>query len=262
MQEYYNLFNDHCELRAYIKNDTSSLGGETEKGIFIAHAKHSDYLQRNTRDERRLTSMQYKCTRRQIVETLDAILRQADSPAMKKSTPFRKRRANAIAVNAVTLEDLSQDEGGDGKECIDVPGTGEDNQLFASHSAAIHRIDLDIHAVEQQPCIVCGGGHRFDSCNVLKNTSFLRDHYIRYCQNLRREATARSEAFSGQESHIPLRARKKAIGPDKGGSKPRKPSPKKKAPVKKKTNLAGAEEHDSSPNGESDTSADFQNGRV
>jgi hypothetical protein len=42
---------------------------------------------------------------------------------------------------------------------------------------------------------VCGETHRFDACPVLKNTDFLRSHYIRYCQHLKRDASARATTF-------------------------------------------------------------------
>ena len=39
-------------------------------------------------------------------------------------------------------------------------------------------------------CIICGENHKFDNCSVLKNTDFLKLHYIRFCQQLHHEATA------------------------------------------------------------------------
>ena len=36
-------------------------------------------------------------------------------------------------------------------------------------------------------CIVCGEAHRFVKCKVLLDTDFLRSHYIRYCQFLKRD---------------------------------------------------------------------------
>ena len=62
-------------------------------------------------------------------------------------------------------------------------------------------------SASSQPCIVCNGNHRFDTCDVLNNTQFIRQHYIRFCQQLRREAAARSDAFQGQAAETPMMRR-------------------------------------------------------
>ena len=60
---------------------------------------------------------------------------------------------------------------------------------------------------------VCGGTHRFDGCEILKNTEFLRGHYIRYCQQARRDTASRATSFPGTNGEIPTQhARVNAIG--------------------------------------------------
>ena len=88
-------------------------------------------------------------------------------------------------------------------------------------------IKRDPSVADRQPCIVCGEDHRFADCKVLQNTDFLRQHYIRFCQQIRREATARAEVFPGAESQIPTPSKPKAAGPGQkssvkkpGGSNP------------------------------------------
>jgi hypothetical protein len=41
-----------------------------------------------------------------------------------------------------------------------------------------------------------GPPHRFDECKILANTEFLRGHYIRFCQQMKREAASRASAFN------------------------------------------------------------------
>lgn len=78
--EFYKLFIDYLQLRAYICNIDSSLDNESELDIFINNCKHGQYLNRVTRDERRISSLKHKYTGQQLVETLDKYLMAPDSP--------------------------------------------------------------------------------------------------------------------------------------------------------------------------------------
>ena len=97
---------------------------------------------------------------------------------------------------------------------------------------------------EQQPCIVCGGEHKFDGCPVLSDAKFLRAHCIRYCQHLRRDATARAEAFIGSAGEMPVKTTKKRIATKKT--------------KKSGTNLVDTKANGSSP----DDATDFQQGQT
>jgi len=48
-------------------------------------------------------------------------------------------------------------------------------------------------------CIVCRGQHRFENCPTLNDHDFLKQHYIRFCQNVRRD-----QAELSQQSIVPV----------------------------------------------------------
>jgi hypothetical protein len=255
--EYYQMFRDYEQLRAYIANITAGLDDTTELDIFINNAKHSTYLNRVTRDERRLTSLAHKYRGTQLIETLNKFLMAPDSPALhadnkprysdqgkvryesaesKYSRPYEKygnkfdatkgkftnygnkfdttkgkfrntRQPLTARVNPVHY--VSDDPNGNGSGTdteepgpdlydIDVPNTDEDREVFHVYCASVYRINAQPDTARDTTCIVCGQAHRFDKCNVLANTEFLRGHYIRYCQQLRRDATARKKEFPGK----------------------------------------------------------------
>jgi hypothetical protein len=84
------------------------------------------------------------------------------------------------------------------------PGPELDARAVHSlYTASIYKIAAEGHPSGNQTCIVCNGQHRFDGCNVLKNTKFLQGHYIRYCQQLRRETAARDAALNGNAAPTP-----------------------------------------------------------
>ena len=74
------MFKDYLQLRAIISDVRSSLDDPNEIDIFLANSKYSMFLNRVTRDERKLTSFKHKYTEAQIVETCERYLTQADSP--------------------------------------------------------------------------------------------------------------------------------------------------------------------------------------
>ena len=79
---FYKTFNDYLQLRAYIMDVDSDLDSEAELDIFINNCKHGVYLNRLTRDARRIASEKYKFQGEQLVETLTKCLLNPDSPAI------------------------------------------------------------------------------------------------------------------------------------------------------------------------------------
>jgi len=55
----------------------------------------------------------------------------------------------------------------------------------------------------ENPCIVCNREHRFENCDTLNNTAFLCQHYIHFCQNVRKDHVALT---SGQGGNRPSNA--------------------------------------------------------
>ena len=264
LNEYFMLFKDFLQLRAYISNITQDLSHSNELDVFISNADHAWFLNRVSREDRRYTANAYKYVGNQLVSTLHQFLLSPDSPLM--STQVRAppssntvRRSNSAPVPAPAprrfnnpgrnnfsspgrgfrpapratpvnhlastndgdtadrtgdsptpdLEAVSSDELCDLADevyNVELPEdpTADDREIYHLYAAKVHRISADTNLAATQPCIVCGGTHRFDKCNVLKNTDFLRNHYIRFCQQLRREGSERSRVFHGTEANIPM----------------------------------------------------------
>ena len=131
---------------------------------------------------------------------------------------------------------------------IQAPDNPSDRAIYHRYCASVHRIHADPDS-ERLACLVCGATHRFDSCPVLANVEFLKSHYIRYCQQLRRDSTARASTF-------PLAP---AVPPAPPASSTRRP-----------LNLIGTSttepfsghSHDNDSDSDSDSHQDFQRGRV
>ena len=224
--EYYALFQDFLQLRAVVSNIDASLDQTHEMDLFITGCKYGKFLNRVTRDERKVDSLAYKYTSDQIVETLETFLTQADSPVHKEtsatprtglvqprrsSTTLRGNRVpsrrpapvNAARVtNNEEVPDLSTTGSDDSLEDLhrelldmELPNDPVSREVATLYSANIYRLKAAPNPNEPIQCVVCGGTHRFDKCEVLQNTEFLKTHYIRYCQQLRREIQSRTSAF-------------------------------------------------------------------
>ena len=199
--EYHLLFNDFLQLRAIIMNIDSSLDSADELNIFIRNAKYYGFLNRATRDERTSKNPDVMCkyTSAQIVETLTAFLSAADSPTQNtptlstlprtpaSSTPIRNSRLPSRRVNEINVSDTE-----DGNYALDVTETEPDESItelihdlntmdvpdnyesFRIHSlytrslCAIKASDTNSAPTN---CIVCGGTHRFDGCEILMRNS-------------------------------------------------------------------------------------------
>ena len=221
MVEFHSTFLDFLQLRAIVMDIEATLDSPKEMDIFIRNTKHQEFLRRVTRDERTLPSKAHLYTSDQILETLEIFLSAADSPAVVStyqrvaqptlSTPRTEahpprtvahparpaRRVNAIAADAFsdTVQELLT---------LDVPDDPESTRVHSLYARALYAIQASTNHNAPANCIVCGGTHRFDGCDVLKNTEFLRSHYIRYCQQIRRDATIRAAAFHGTNGEIPV----------------------------------------------------------
>ena len=214
--EYHSIFLDFLQIRAFIMDFESTLDSSEEMDIFIHNTKHHAFLRRVTRDER--TSKAYKYTSEQIIETLEYFLRAEDSPTAVSTPrnvtypalstprnvapPVRTPRPPARRVNAIGADSFSDTI----QELLtlDVPDDLESLRVHSLYARAIYAIQASTNRDAPATCIVCGGTHRFDGCNVLKNTEFLRSHYMRYCQQVRRDATTRVAAFPGTNGEVPV----------------------------------------------------------
>ena len=84
---------------------------------------------------------------------------------------------------------------------IDVPNSPEDQDLYRIYVNAVRSLPSQPDAAFSGTCIVCGGSHNFDNCDVLNDKQFLRGHYIRFCQMVRKNASAlRNDPSMGSPS--------------------------------------------------------------
>jgi hypothetical protein len=228
---YAQLFRDHLQLRAFVKNTAASLDDPQEIDVFINNMKHSEFIQRVTRSERRDPVFASRYVGPQLLETIMRHLMAPDSPLhmlpkvappphvfVKKPFPrTHSRPVNYLTPDPATIEPSEPALSSPSNDnivdpattsphlaslfSIQAPPTSSDQATYHSYCASVYRLHADPAQAQANLCLVCGASHRFDSCPVLQNTEFLRSHYIRYCQHLKRDAAARSASFpSGQPS--------------------------------------------------------------
>ena len=74
---------------------------------------------------------------------------------------------------------------------MDIPDdehVSENLELYDVYRRAINLVKSNNNVAYEPRCIVCNGQHRFENCDTLNNAEFLRQHYIRFCQTIRRDA--------------------------------------------------------------------------
>jgi len=79
---------------------------------------------------------------------------------------------------------------------IDIPDRDDtpNNMLtFDNYHRAVWAIRENPNAAYAQHCIVCRGQHCFENCPTLNDHDFLKQHYIRFCQNVRRDQVELSQ---------------------------------------------------------------------
>ena len=166
--EFHNNFVDFQRLRAYIADIVKDLDDPGELEIFINNCKYSEFLQRVTRDERRVVAHQHKYRGTQLVETLEKYLMAADSPARREAineavrprtsipAPTRRftpspGRGNAIARNRTPVATRVNQIGSSHSD--EAPGvsstdSNESNESHESHNsfeeACVTLLDVEV----------------------------------------------------------------------------------------------------------------------
>ena len=72
-------------------------------------------------------------------------------------------------------------------EIPDTESTPMNMHAYDMYRKAVFAISQDPDVAYRQRCIVCSGQHRFENCTTLNDHDFLKQHYIRFCQNVRRD---------------------------------------------------------------------------
>ena len=77
--KYHSMLMDFLQLRAFISDIDASLDQSHELDVFINGTKYNVFLNRVTRDERKVATLRHKYTSAQIVETLETYLASRNS---------------------------------------------------------------------------------------------------------------------------------------------------------------------------------------
>ena len=203
-QEYYNLCVDYQQLRAIVFDECRTFDNPNELDMLFDNSSYPAYLHQVTRNEREQPSFATHYKGAQVLQTILKKLTAADSPTNR---PQRSQLPPARASARIQFIDTEADELDDIANAaeidteltevaiqdftipdLDVPEGQE--HLFADYEASIAAINAKPNLAFSAACIVCEGRHSFAECPTLKNQDFLRSHYIRYCQLLRRDRNA------------------------------------------------------------------------
>ena len=82
---------------------------------------------------------------------------------------------------------------------VDIPDKeGTDNlELCELYQMSVNAIKQNVNVAYENSCMVCNGEHCFKNCDTLNNSAFLRQHYIRFCQNVRKDQAALTAGQGG-----------------------------------------------------------------
>lgn len=227
--EYRTVFLDHLQLCGFIKNFDLSLDQTTEMDTFIKHTRYCEYFNTIVFTERQQPDKAHLYTSSQIVATLETLLKRPGSPTANlvasptatapanpttwdphprrmsatRLPPTRLPLPRSARVMPVGLDVLDSHANSLSEPPSDpstphfVPDPGLDD-------AALNPIQARPKTAAPTSCLVCGEEHRFDSCPVLQDTTFLKAHLIRSSQHFRREAQARASAFPSTAAAVPV----------------------------------------------------------
>jgi len=79
---------------------------------------------------------------------------------------------------------------------IEVPDredTPSNMLTYDNYRRAALAIRENPNAAHGQHCVTCRGQHRFENCPTLNDHDFLKQHYIQFCQNVRRDQAELSQ---------------------------------------------------------------------
>jgi len=88
---------------------------------------------------------------------------------------------------------------------IEVPDqdkTSNNMLTYDNYCRAVLAIQDNPNAAYAQHCVVCQGQHRFKNCPALNDHDFLKQHYIRFCQNVCRDQVKLSQQRGEQVNFI------------------------------------------------------------
>ena len=200
--QYVLRFNDYLQLRAYIQNIASSIEDPDQRDLLFHGAKHSDYIIKMARADLRDPNLAHKFTANHLVETLQAYLKEPDSPLFKEWQDKQYKKLQSLdstrsspvfrPINPIDTLPSTDSSNSSFESTVDryyeeacnlQPSTDDEARLQDLYAASI----LTVKANPIRNCLICGEPHTFDDCPVLNDTAFIRNHFIRFCQFLKRD---------------------------------------------------------------------------
>jgi hypothetical protein len=241
LTEYYVVFRDYLAMSALVRDADMSLDDPEVIDMFISGTVDYKFFKRVSREPRHQPSQAHKFRDESIVSTLEEYMTYPDYvPATLPPKPTRqwyqdsKRSFEPRALNALDMappEDMEVDgppaltsanteDSDDTKYPSEahinalghlIPPSSADLQLDQKYRSAVYAINQR-PATSSAPCLVCGENHRFDSCPVLQNVEYLRDHYIKFCSFLKRDITSRQKMTRSLPPFLPDDSDVNAVG--------------------------------------------------
>lgn len=232
LYEYFNIYMDYLEMRAYCENNRKNLNDFDEMTKFLLTCRYGNQILPRIKDERSSTNAasRHKYTQGQIIMTLEPLL-----PTLidKNRSPFDERTlSNMIHVTKTTgvrppsHDTTARSRREPHKRSSERTRTRTPVKQVAAHDASIHAVEtliasddirdsepplisiykLGIDSVKRhstfnvdQACLVCKEtGHTFENCPVLNNHSLLKELHIAFCALCRK--TERKTKESGAPS--------------------------------------------------------------
>ena len=200
--QYVLRFNDYLQLRAFVQNIASSIEDPDQRDLLFNGAKYSDYIAKMARLDLRDPTLAHKFTATHLVETLNAYLKEPDSPLFKDWQKEQYKKIQTMhsqrpspdfrpihPVDTASPSDSSESSSASAlntfyDEAMQLEASTDDERQLQ------HLYAVSLFAVKTNParnCLICGEQHTFDNCPVLNNAAFLRNHFIRFCQFLKRD---------------------------------------------------------------------------
>jgi hypothetical protein len=239
MSEFYRRYMDFLRNRALIMDIPADLTLVKEMDIFISKTYHCKWLLSVTRNERADPTQSHKYTGEQIANTLSTFLAQLDSPALSEKLTLREKPTSTAGIhhtntgktwtynrnrdndqtrnsrqqrvnniqfghNYNRFSPLQDDEESEDDTESEEALASLQAEFFQMYQRGINVIKADTKAMDRRPCVVCKGHHTFADCGVLNDHEFLKTHYINFCQQVRREAKLRADAFKGVAGQLPV----------------------------------------------------------
>ena len=114
--------------------------------------------------------------------------------ALESETGIQDYESSQVhAIFASKMEDIELEMMG-----LDMPEDSKEAIIHDRFCFAISQAKEDPKKVFVGDCIVCRKQHTFDNCPILKDHEFLKNHYIQFCQLLRKHQRSLNNTTSGE----------------------------------------------------------------